>query len=48
MVIVDKVAYVQKMEELLGDTSKFVKVQFNPKHKVNKELRHILDMEDSI
>ena len=25
-----------------------MKVQFNPKHKVNKELRHILDMEDSI
>ena len=44
----DKVSYVQKMEELLSDTSKFVKVQFNPKHKVNKEIRHILDMEENI
>ena len=48
VVVVDRVSYVQKMEELLSDTSKFVKVQFNPKHKVNKEIRHILDMEDSI
>ena len=48
MVVVDRVSYVQKMEELLSDTSKFVIVQFNPKHKVNKEIRHILDMEDSI
>lgn len=36
------------MEALLSDTSKFVKVQFNPKHKVNKEIRHILDMENAI
>ena len=48
VVIVDKVSYVQQMEEILSDTTKFVKVQFNPKHKVNKEIRHILDMEDSI
>ena len=26
----------------------FVKVELNPKHKVNKEIRHILDMEDAI
>ena len=36
------------MEEVLSDTSKFVKVQFDPKHKVNKDMRHVLDMEDSI
>ena len=36
------------MEELLSDKSKFVKVTFNPKHKVNKELRHLLDMESTI
>ena len=36
------------MEELLSDTSKFSKINFNPKHKVNKELRHILDMEEAI
>ena len=36
------------MEELLSDTSKFAKVSFNPKHEVNKELRHILDMEEAI
>ena len=48
VVIVDKLSYVQKMETLLSDTSKFSKVSFNPKHKVNKELRHILDMEEAI
>ena len=35
----------KKMEELLADTSKFVKVEFNEKHKVNQELRHLLDLE---
>ena len=37
----------KKMEELLADTSKFVKVEFNKKHKVNQELRHLLDLEGS-
>ena len=36
------------MEELLSDKSNFVKVNFNPKHKVNRELRHLLDMESTI
>ena len=36
------------MEKLLSDKSKFVKVKFNPKHKVNKELQHLLDMESTI
>ena len=35
----------KKMEQLLADTSKFVKVEFNKKHKVNQELRHLLDLE---
>ena len=48
VVIIDKLSYVQKMEELLSDTSKFTKVKFNPKHKVNQELRHILGMEEAI
>ena len=48
VVIVDKALYIQKMEILLADTSKFVKVQFNPKYKVNKEIRHILDMQNAI
>ena len=48
VVIVDKEAYVQKMETLLSDTSKFTKVSYNPKHPVNKELRHLLDMESAI
>ena len=36
------------MKELLTDTSKFVKVEFNKKHKVNQELRHLLDLEGNI
>ena len=36
------------MEELPSDKSKFVKVTFNPKHKVIKELRQLLDMESTI
>ena len=36
------------MKELVTDTSKFVKVEFNKKHKVNQELRHVLDLEGNI
>ena len=32
----------------LSDTSKFTKVSYNPKHTVNKELHHLLDMESAI
>ena len=45
VVIVDKSVYVQKVEDLLSDTSKFIKVEFNPNHMCNKELRHFLDLE---
>ena len=33
------------MEELLSDHSKFVKIEFNSKHIVNQDVRHLLDME---
>lgn len=36
------------MEELLSDSNKFKKVNFNPKHKVNKEIRHLIDLEAKI
>ena len=48
VVIIDRNSYVNKMETLLSDTTKFVKIEFNPKHKVNKEIRHLLDMEENI
>ena len=40
IVIIDRHSYVSKMETLLSDTSKFVKVEFNPKHKVNKKINN--------
>ena len=46
VVLLDKSSYIKKMEELLAD--KFVKVEFNKKHKVNQELRHLLDLEGNI
>ena len=36
------------MEEILSDTTKFAKIKFNQKHKVNKEVRHSIDMETAI
>ena len=36
------------MEKLVGDTSKFIKVVFNLNHKVNKEVRHLTDIESNI
>ena len=36
------------MEKILSDTNKFLKVTFNPKQKVNKEIRHLLDIGSSI
>ena len=36
------------MEELLSDTSKFEKIQFNPKYKINQELRYLMDMDTVI
>ena len=48
VILLDKSSYIKKMEELLADTSKFAKVEFNKKHKVNQELRHVLDLEGNI
>ena len=48
VVIPDHVSYVFKIEKLLGDTSKLIKVVFNPKHKLNKEVRHLTDIESNI
>ena len=47
VVLLGRSSYVTQMEELPSDKSKFVKVTFNPKHKVNKELRQLLDMEST-
>ena len=47
-VILDRVSYVFEMEKLVGDTSKFIKVVFNLNHKVNKEVRHLTDIESNI
>ena len=48
VVLLNKSSYIKKMEELLADTSKFVKVEFNKKHKFNQELRHLLDLEGNM
>ena len=47
VVSLDHSSYITQIEELLSDKSKFVKVNFNLKHKVNKELQHLLDMEST-
>ena len=36
------------MEKLLGDHTEFKRVNFNRKQKVNQELRHMLDMVNTI
>ena len=41
-------SYIVKIEELLSDRSKFMKVEFNSKYKVNHEIRQLLDMEKEI
>ena len=44
VVVIDRLKYVHKIEEFLSDRSKFVKTEFNSKHTVNQDIRH-LDME---
>ena len=46
--IIDRANYITIMQKLLPDTKKVVKAMFNPKHKVNNEIRHLLDIELSI
>ena len=48
VVILDRASYVFEMEKLPGDTSKFIKVAFNFKHKVSKEVRHLTDIESNM
>ena len=48
VVIIDRVSYIVKMEKLLSDRSKFMRVEFNSKYKANHEIRHLLDMEKEI
>ena len=40
VVILDKTTYIEKMESLLSDQSKFTKVNFDRKYKVNKKRYH--------
>ena len=46
VVIIDRMSFIAKMEELLSDRSKFMKVELNSKYKFNHEIRHLLDMGD--
>ena len=48
VVLVDKLSYVEKIEELISDVSKFQKIQFDPKHKENKEVRYLCSMQNNI
>ena len=48
VVIIARLSYVNKMEKLLSHRSKFFKIDFNRKHKVNQDIRHLLDMEFEI
>ena len=45
VVIIDRKSYTAKMEELLSDRSKFMKVEFNSKYKINHEIRNLLYVE---
>ena len=42
--LIDCLSYANEMEKLLSDRSKFVKIDFNPKKKVNQDIRHFPDM----
>ena len=48
IVIIDRTTYVNKMEKLLSDTSKFEKIEFNSKHKFNQDLRFLIDIETEL
>ena len=50
VVLLDRLSYIKQMEELLSDKSKLKQVKniFNQQHKVNKEIRHLLDIEVTI
>ena len=48
VILLDKSPCIKKMEELFADTSKFVKVEFKKKDKVNEDSRPLLDLEGNI
>ena len=48
VVVIARLSYVNKMDKLLSHRSKFFKIDFNQKHKVNQDIRHFLDMEFEI
>ena len=46
--MLDQVPYISQITKLLRDTSEFIKVAFNPKHKIKKEVRHLRDIDSNI
>ena len=46
--ILDRISYIFEMEKLLKDSSKFREVAFKHKHKVNKEVRHLTNIQSNI
>ena len=48
VVVIVRLSYVNKMDKLLSHRSKFLKIDFHQKHKVNQDIRHFLDMEFEI
>ena len=48
VIVIDPLSYVNKVEKLLSDRSKFVKIEFNPNYEVNQDIRHLLDMKFEI
>ena len=48
VILLDKSPCIKKMEDLFADTSKFVKVEFKKKHKVNEDSQPLLDLEGNI
>ena len=48
VVLIDHLSYVKEVEKLLNDRSKFVKIDFNPKHQVDQDIMDLLDMEFEI
>lgn len=44
----DRDVCVKKMEELQTYTTKFIKIEFNKKHKINQEIQHFLGLEGPI
>ena len=48
VLMIDRLSYIVIMKELLSDRSKFMKIEFNSKYKVNHEIRYFLDIKKEI